>query len=375
MMRAFRLSGIRLGSFEPEQVLWHGEGPDPASWEDYVTHLQVRRRAADALWAEQQVSIIGLSQDLNQHTTPARVADIKAMLRHHGLDSLMLVPLGATDKAIGALWLYRREGRWTEYEQRMLQDIGRDLGRLFVNAQALKAEQRFAQQLQELESYKRTLISMISHELKTPLAGILGNAEFLADAESPADIRRSARAMARSASRMSGLVEELLLIARLDQPGQAAEARPVALTAVVREAIDLHRPMSSRAEVEVGLTSDDAVALGSRDDLMVLVTNLIGNAVKYSHPGGKVEVRIVCVEDHVLLEVSDRGIGMDPDDLERLFGEFQRGTDADTLARPGSGLGLAIVDRIVRNHGGTIQVESARGVGSTFRVLLPAAAR
>lgn len=374
LMKTFRLTGMRLGSFDPEQVLWHGESPDPGSPTDYVSDLHVRRRAADGLWADQTVSVIGLSQDLNQqYTTVGRVADLKEMLRRNGLDSMLLLPLGAADRAIGALWLYRRAGHWTEHEQRVLVDIGRDLGRLFVNAQALQAEQQLAQALQELESYKRTLISMISHELKTPLAGILGNAEFLASAESAADIRHSARAMARGASRMTGLVEELLLIARLDQPGRVSEARPVRMEGVAREAIDLHRPVSEQAQVSVELTCDDAVVMGSREDLMVLVTNLVGNAVKYSHPGGRVGVTIGCHDDRVVLEVTDTGIGMDPDDVERLFGEFQRGTDAATLARPGTGLGLAIVDRIVRNHKGTIEVESARGRGSTIRVILPSA--
>jgi len=370
---AFRLTGMRLAAFETEQVLWHGDAPDPASHDDYNTHLPLRRRAADSLWSEQAVSIIGLGQETNVRTTPERVAAIKQMLMRTGLDSLMLVPLGAADRAVGALWLYRGTGHWTDHEQRVLKDVGRDLGRLFVNAQALYAEQRLAQRMQELESYKRTLISTISHELRTPLAGILSNAEFLVNAESATDIRRSAHAMARGAARMTGLVDELLLIARLDEPSRTCETRLVGLAEVTREAVELHRPVSERADITVELSADDSVVLGRREDLMVMVTNLIGNAVKYSDPGDRVRVEIERREDTVVLEVADTGIGIEPNDLERLFGEFQRGTDAATLARPGSGLGLAIVDRIVRNHHGTVEVESARGEGSRFIVLLPAA--
>ena len=372
---AFRVTGMRLAAFEPEQVLWHGEAPDPASQGDYDAYLELRRRTADSLWTDQTVSILGLGQEANLHISPERAVQIKQLLRRAALDSLILVPLGAGDRAVGALWLYRSAGLWTEHEQRVLKDVGRDLGRLLVNAQALHAEQRLAQRMQELEGYKRTLISTISHELRTPLAGILGNAEFLADAESPTDIRRSARAMARGAVRMTGLVDELLLIARLDEPGRGGAPLRVELAEVAREAVELHRPVSDQAQVRVELRHDDSVVLGCPEDLIRLVTNLVGNAVKYSEPGATVQVVIGRLGENVVLEVTDAGIGIDHDDLERLFGEFQRGTDAASLARPGSGLGLAIVDRIVRNHRGSIEVESARGEGSRFRVLLPAATR
>lgn len=373
LMHAFGLTGIRLETFEPHTMLTHGEAPEIApAWADrWETYAVMRRRATDSLWADQSVSIIGPHQLVDVRTTPSRVEEIKQALAESGLDSVLLVPVGAADRCIGALWLYRRAGRWTEHEMRVVQDIGRDIGRLVVNAQALQAEHQLAEQMQELEHYKRTLISMISHELKTPLSGILANAEFLAGAESVADIQHSARAMARGASRMTGLVEELLLIARLDQPGRASEVRAVRLADIAREAIELHRPVAEQAQVSMALTCDDTVVTGSSDDLLVMVANLVGNAVKYSHAEGHVQVTITGSTEEAVIEVVDTGIGMDPEDLERLFGEFQRGTDSATLSRPGSGLGLAIVDRIVRNHGGTVEVVSARDEGSTFRVRLP----
>jgi signal transduction histidine kinase len=374
LTRAFDLTGIRLETFEPHQMLSRGEAPGIApSWtERWESYAEIRRRASEILWADQEVSIVGLNQVLNIRTTPARVDEIKHALSGAGLDSVVLVPVGAADRCIGALWLYRRDGRWSDHELRVLQDVGRDIGRLVVNAQALQAEHQLTEQMQELEHYKRTLISMISHELKTPLSGILANAEFLVGAESPADIQRSARAMARGASRMTGLVEELLMIARLDQPGRDSEAGPVRLAEIAREAIELHRPVADRAQVTIALTADEeAVVTGSADDLLVMVANLVGNAVKYSHAEGRVQVTITTTSGEGVIEVVDSGIGMDPEDLERLFGEFERGTDPATLARPGSGLGLAIVDRIVRNHGGTVEVISARDEGSTFRVRLP----
>ena len=373
LREAFQVAGMRVAIFEPEYAIGLGRVPDLAATGRPAEHIAKRRAAAEALWQAQQVAILSRSEVVN-FALPDPQSVIQELVVGHGLESMMLVPIGVADRCLGALALYRPPGapHWSEHERRVARDVGRDLGRLLANAQALEREHRLVEQLRELEVYKRTLIATISHELKTPLAGILANAEFLAEAESAADIRHSAAAMARGAHRMTQLVEELLLIARLDDPGRTVAAGPVDLGAVAEEAVELQRPTAERSGVTIVVSFDDAVVVGNPEELLTMVDNLVGNAVKYSNRGGRVDLSIRRTDGTVCLEVADHGIGVSEADRLRIFGEFQRGTDPAVLSRPGSGLGLAIVDRIVRSHAGRVELDSSPGVGSRFRVYLPA---
>jgi signal transduction histidine kinase len=114
------------------------------------------------------------------------------------------------------------------------------------------------------------------------------------------------------------------------------------------------------------------VVLGDESSLTSVVTNLVTNAIGYSDAGSCVRVSLRRGEDEAVLECTDEGLGISADDREHLFTEFFRSTNRAALDRPGTGLGLTITRRVVERHGGRIEVESELGVGSTFRVLLPA---
>jgi len=142
---------------------------------------------------------------------------------------------------------------------------------------------------------------------------------------------------------------------------------------LVEEVVQLHRPTAEVRGVALEVVREQATTVGDAGELTALVGHLITNAVKYSEPGDTVQVRVVARGGEVEFTVADQGIGIRVQDRGRLFEEFRRGTDPEALSRPGTGLGLAIVDRIVRRHGGRIELESSPGAGSTFRILLPVA--
>ncbi|MDH2413307.1 HAMP domain-containing sensor histidine kinase [Nocardioides sp. CER19] len=350
--------------------------PDPASSDELLTPLgRLYRELSPGLWRAQHVAVMGRTQQLDAPGGAEERTLVRDFLERADLESVLLVPMGAGQACLGSLAFSRAVGAppWSREERRVAQDVGRDLGRLIADSEALHREQRLVRELRELDTYKRELVAAISHELRTPIASILSNAELIGSTDDDDDVRRGVAAMERGARRMSGLVTELLLLARLDEPGRELAATPVDLEPVVREVVDLQRGVATLRGVEIDSRCESARTVGDALELATVAGNLIGNAVKYSRPGDVVRVSVRRADDEVELAVVDEGIGITEQDRSRLFGEFQRGTDPEALSQPGTGLGLAIVDRIVRRHGGRVDVASSPGAGSRFRVLLPGA--
>lgn len=223
------------------------------------------------------------------------------------------------------------------------------------------------------EAIRRDLVANASHELKTPAASIQAAAETLravAD-EDPAAVPRFAAQLEREARRLSRIVADLLDLSRLEA-GSELEER-VRLDVVVREEVE--RSEDAAREAGVGLAVDAPVPVsvtGSARDLSLLVHNLIDNAVRYTRPGGRVDVDVEGSPDEVIVAVCDTGVGIPTRDLPRVFERFYRVDRARSRETGGTGLGLAIVKHVAENHGGSVSVESQLGIGTTFTVRLPA---
>ncbi|MBM4062020.1 MAG: PAS domain-containing sensor histidine kinase [Planctomycetes bacterium] len=234
--------------------------------------------------------------------------------------------------------------------------------------------------IKRLESLRRDFVANVSHELKTPLAAILGFVStLLEDPETPAATRqRFLERIAGQTERLSALVADLLTLSRLDEPaGLPAAADPCDLGAVVRETVRDLSPLAAQRQLllaaEIG--GDPAWVRADAEALRQVVGNLVDNALKYTPAGGKVTVRLARRSGAVRLEVQDSGIGLSAADQERVFERFYRVDRARSRDVGGTGLGLAIVKNTVRRLGGAVGVQSALGVGSTFWVELPAQAR
>lgn len=227
------------------------------------------------------------------------------------------------------------------------------------------------QTLERLETLFRTqqrFLADVSHELRTPLTTIRGNVDLMrrmgvADDSFLDDIRAELE-------RMTRLVNDLLLLARADVGTLPIERKPVALDTLL---LDVFRQVSMLDRpVEVTLDEVDQVSiLGDADRLKQLLLNLADNAVKYTPDGGEVHLALSKTETEAHVRISDTGIGISQEDLPYIFDRFYRVDKARTRAHGGSGLGLSIARWIVEVHGGTIEVESNVGEGTTFRVTLP----
>ncbi|HSJ54019.1 MAG TPA: ATP-binding protein [Anaerolineae bacterium] len=238
----------------------------------------------------------------------------------------------------------------------------------------------FNEMLSRLETLFRTqrrFVADVSHELRTPLTTIQGNVELLrrGAAEDPKARRETLADIESEVARMSRLVADLLLLARMDA-GVELDLGPVELDTLVLDVYRQAQIMSDGAEVRLG-HEDQAVIQGDADRLRQLLLNLVDNALKYTPPGGRVTLSMHKKETWVKVVVADTGLGIPPEDLRpgpagvpMIFERFYRADPA--RSRGGTGLGLSIVHWIVQAHGGRIEVESKMDQGSTFTVWLPA---
>ncbi len=221
---------------------------------------------------------------------------------------------------------------------------------------------------------KDHFVAAVSHELRTPLTSVLGHLELLADLPDLSDeATERVGVVQRNAVRLRELVADLLLVAQMTDGRLALNRLPVDLAELVVEAADAAQPAAEGAGVElyVDVPAGPLVAKVDCPRLRQVIDNLVGNAVKYTEPGGSVSISLRQRGEMVELAVSDTGIGIPPEEVGRLFRRFFRGTKATQRNIPGAGLGLSIVRAIVEAHGGLVTVDSAPDEGSTFRVELP----
>jgi two-component system OmpR family sensor kinase len=249
---------------------------------------------------------------------------------------------------------------------------------------AFRAREASESRARRSEQRMRRFVADASHELRTPLTSIRGFAELHRQgaATEPEQVTHLLGRIEDEATRMARLVDDLLLLARLDQQRPLART-PVDLAAVARSAVETTRAAAPGREIALVAGDGDAgnegdlVVPGDEDRLRQVVTNLLDNAVAYSPAGTPVSVRVARTQRDgdplASLEVVDRGQGLTPEQADRVFERFYRTDAARSRAQGGTGLGLSIVDAITRAHGGAVEVESEPGAGSTFRVLLPCA--
>jgi two-component system OmpR family sensor kinase len=234
------------------------------------------------------------------------------------------------------------------------------------------------------EDRMRRFVADASHELRTPLTTIRGFAELYRQggARDPAELDRLMRRIEGQAAQMGLLVEDLLLLARLDQQ-RPLDRRPVDLLALAAEAVNDARAVAPDRQIELVLGGEDGendsalVVLGDDQRLRQVLANLVNNALAHTPAGSPVEVRVgvssLDGRPSAAVEVVDHGPGLSPEQAERVFERFYRADPARSHPDGGTGLGLSIVAALVAVHGGTVQVDSIPGRGARFRVVLPLA--
>jgi two-component system phosphate regulon sensor histidine kinase PhoR len=234
-------------------------------------------------------------------------------------------------------------------------------------------------ELRRLESLRTEFVANVSHELRTPITSIRGYAETLVDSFTlEPDAARFARTISRSAARLGAIIDDLLLLSSLEDPGARAElgAAPVRVAAFVAEAVEQAAPLAAEKRVAIDVAVDhDLWVMGNAGLLAHAVANLVTNAVKYGPTDAAVAVSARSDGAGAVIEVSDRGPGIPEIHRTRLFERFYRIDRARSRESGGTGLGLAIVKHVAVAHGGSAEIDSRTGTdhGSTFRIRIPLA--
>jgi len=226
-----------------------------------------------------------------------------------------------------------------------------------------------------LDQVRRDFVANASHELKTPAASIQAAAETIrtAASEDPSVVPRFAAQLEREAARLSRIVSDLLDLSRLESGSALDES--VALDAIVRDEGERFEEPAAEAGVGLSVRADGIPRVrGSSRDLALLVRNLVDNAIRYTRPGGHVDVDLKTDDGEVVLAIVDTGLGIPSRDLPRIFERFYRVDRARSRETGGTGLGLSIVKHVAENHGGRVEVTSELGQGTRFEVRLPASA-
>lgn len=256
-----------------------------------------------------------------------------------------------------------RAGRVYQFDISRITSDGKFLGTVILAFDI--TEQEFA------ERNRREFTANVSHELKTPLQGIIGSAELIENGMvRPEDLPRFVGHIHAEAARLVTLIDDIIRLSQLDE-GDAMPTEPVDLLAVSQEAAEnLHDAAAARS-VMVSVTGQPAVLPGVRRLIYEIVYNLCDNAIKYNRDGGRVDVTVAADAGGSSITVADTGIGIAPEHQARVFERFYRVDKSHSKASGGTGLGLSIVKHAVQYHHGRIELESTPGTGTTIRVVFP----
>jgi two-component system phosphate regulon sensor histidine kinase PhoR len=322
---------------------------------------------------QRPVTVDDVEHDLR--LTESAASELVAAL---GVRGLVAAPMRVGIHPVGWLFVESVEPRaWQEREIALCNGLAHELGTVLLQVQAYEQQRESVRRLTEVDRAKDAFISHVSHELRTPLTSISGYLELILDGalgDLPPDLTRAVGVINRNAGRLRSLVEDLLTLSAYDADALQHDRHPLDLGVVVADAhhsllLQLaHRNLDVRLDISPGLHQVDA----DREQVARAVHNVLTNAVKFTPDGGSIRITVDNVARGVVLSVADTGIGIPDDEQPRVFTRFFRSSLSVRAEIQGAGLGLALARTIVEQHGGTIDLVSAEGEGTTVTMVLPA---
>lgn len=292
-----------------------------------------------------------------------------------GYVSSATLPLFASGQPTGVLaFHFTAPVKFDEEYQALLVSVAQhcaqalDRARLYESAQKARTEAEAANRL------KDEFVSIVSHDLRTPLNAMLGWTALLQKGTlAPSITARALQSIHDNATRQAKLIDDLLDFSRITGGRMALDRDEIDLRDLLRNVIESMVPATAAKRIELQFSSaPDAVVLGDIRRLEQVFFNLIGNAVKFTDEGGSIEVSIRCIDNHVEVRVADTGIGIEPEFIPHVFDRFRQADSTTTRVHGGVGLGLSIARQLVEAHQGAISVQSdGKNRGSTFIVRLP----
>jgi two-component system phosphate regulon sensor histidine kinase PhoR len=305
---------------------------------------------------------------------PGEGAVVEAMRRLQ-VDSLLFNPLLAMDTPLGALILARTEdeGSIGAVDRELISVLCGQAAVAFQNARLFEEIQRAYAELQQLDHMKSEFINIAAHELRTPLAILMGHADLLAEDIQEPGTKRRLQIIVRNALRLSELIRDLLDMRHLQTGEARVRVSTFDVEDLVANALQDFLPMAEKKEIEVSSHVPPGLAPIQNDRQRILITlnNLVQNAISFTHSGGRVGVEVSDRENECWVTVWDTGVGIAREQLERIFSPFYQVESSLTREHEGMGLGLAIAKGMIELCGGRIWVESTLGQGSRFTFSIP----
>jgi two-component system phosphate regulon sensor histidine kinase PhoR len=298
-----------------------------------------------------------------------------AILQALGVEHLLFNPLLAMDVPLGMVVLAKTNGgrAFGSVDRELLSVLCGQVAIAFHNARLFEETQRAYRDLQQLDHMKSEFINIAAHELRTPLAILMGHADLLEEDIQEPQTKNRLQIIVRNALRLRDLINDLLDMRHL----QTAEARlnlsEFYVQDLIATALQDFRPMARKKgiEIEASLPVEGIEVYADREKVLIAFNNLVKNAIEFTRPGGRLGVEVTCRDKEVWLSVWDTGIGIPEDQLDKIFLPFHQVEDSLTREHEGMGLGLSIAKGMVELCGGHIWVESALGKGSRFTFSIP----
>ena len=321
-----------------------------------------------------------------QTREPVQIADIsdatayesrvRNTLLQIGLRALLAVPLIAEGQLVGALIVMRkRTGTFAAEEVALLQTFATQSALAIQNARLFREIEEKSRQLEVASQHKSEFLANMSHELRTPLNAIIGFSEVLTDrmfGELNEKQEEYLKDIYASGTHLLSLINDILDLSKIEAGRMELELTEFHLPTAIESALMLVRERAGRRSLTLQTSIDDQLGQIQADERKVrqVVLNLLSNSIKFTPEGGRIEVAAVPRDGFVEISVNDTGIGIAPEDQEKVFEEFRQvGTTAKKIE--GTRLGLTLCRKFVQLHGGKIWVKSELGVGSTFAFSLP----
>ena len=339
--------------------------------------LETRPPTSGTLGVMQQVYATGKTSHIADIETDPELNAAAYVVRGMGGRTVLAVPVLREGHPIAGIVLTRGQVRpFTDREVELAETFASQAGIAIENVRLFNEIQRKSQELEVASRHKSEFLANMSHELRTPLNAIIGFSEVLEQRMFGELNERQAeytRDIATSGRHLLTLVNEILDLAKIEAGRMELEVSAFAPAETIRGALGFVRERAAghRITLDVDLPEDLGTVVADERKIRQVLLNLLSNAVKFTPDGGRVTLRARHRNGELEVAVQDTGIGIFPDDLSRVFEEFQQVGLASERSREGTGLGLTLAKRFVELHGGRIWVESAVGAGTTFTFTIP----
>jgi two-component system phosphate regulon sensor histidine kinase PhoR len=339
------------------------------------------RDLATSLWSE--ADVLAVADHQAEPTFPLTEG-------LHGWSELVsgrasvVVPVGDGDSALGIVWIAQVDvpREWTRAEIALIQHVAGNLAHSLIQGHLISAQVQVLQQLRELDKAKTDFLATVNHELRTPLTSITAYLDMIRDGAGgpvPAGIESMMEVISRNSDRLRRLIEDMLTVSQQDGSGHL-NLKQVELGQVLRIVVAALRPLAEARNVVItGADSHEDVKIQADEaQLEQVFTNIVANAIKFTPDGGQISISVMLDppgngNPSAAVRITDTGVGIPEQEIAQVFTRFYRASNASSAAVPGSGLGLAIAHDIVRRHGGSLELTSSLGAGTTVSVHLPVA--